>query len=213
MRNNDFNDVVQNRHSVRHFDKSVKIPRSEFKEMFEETVTAPSGCNLQGWHFEVADTPETIAKVKKYMLRFNDPQMDSCAAVVQVFADVYAYKKYRENWTKEYETGNITKEKLDEVLRTFLPSYENGTYYSCAIDSIRSCSLAAMQFMLVARNHGYDTNPIAGYDESKIARTFNLEPKRYLPVMAIVIGKSNETEGTMAKTTRYPAETVYHFAE
>ena len=100
MRNNDFNDVVQNRHSVRHFDKSVKIPRSEFKEMFEETVTAPSGCNLQGWHFEVADTPETIAKVKKYMLRFNDPQMDSCAAVVQVFADVYAYKKYRENWTK-----------------------------------------------------------------------------------------------------------------
>ncbi|MEB3363582.1 hypothetical protein SDC49_08790 [Lactobacillus sp. R2/2] len=67
--------------------------------------------------------------------------------------------------------------------------------------------------MLVARNHGYDTNPIAGYDESKIARTFNLEPKRYLPVMAIVIGKSNETEETMAKTTRYPAESVYHFAE
>ena len=30
-------------------------------------------------------------------------------------------------------------------------------------------SLAAMQFMLAARAHDYDTNPIAGYDAKKAA--------------------------------------------
>ncbi len=47
MRNNDFNDVVRNRHSVRNFDETVKIPHSEFKEMFAETITASSGCYWQ----------------------------------------------------------------------------------------------------------------------------------------------------------------------
>ena len=32
FKNNNFGDVLLNRHSVRHFDKSVKIPRSELRE-------------------------------------------------------------------------------------------------------------------------------------------------------------------------------------
>ena len=82
-----------------------------------------------------------------------------------------------------------------------------------ATDAIVDSSLAAMQFMLVARNHGYDTNPIAGYDVSKVSQTFGLDPKLYVPVMAIAIGKSKETADSLIKTTRYPAESVYHFAE
>ena len=45
--NNNFGDVLLNRHSVRHFDKDVKIPREELREMIKETITAPSACNLQ----------------------------------------------------------------------------------------------------------------------------------------------------------------------
>lgn len=29
----------------------------------------------------------------------------------------------------------------------------------------------------------------------------------------VAIGKSNETEATLARTIRYPVETVYHFTE
>ena len=47
--NNNFGDVLLNRHSVRHFDKTVKIPREELREMIKETITAPSACNLQAW--------------------------------------------------------------------------------------------------------------------------------------------------------------------
>ena len=43
--NNNFGDVLLNRHSVRHFDKTVKIPREELREMIKETITAPSAVN------------------------------------------------------------------------------------------------------------------------------------------------------------------------
>lgn len=51
-------------------------------------------------------------------------------------------------------------------------------------------SLAAMQLMLVARYYGYDTNPIGGFDQDKIAEALGLDPERYVPVMIVAIGKA-----------------------
>lgn len=42
--------------------------------------------------------------------------------------------------------------------------------------------------MLVAREHGYETSPMAGYDASKAAAEFGLDSEQYIPVMAISIG-------------------------
>ncbi len=50
--------------------------------------------------------------------------------------------------------------------------------------------LVSMQLMLVARAHGYDSNPIGGYEKDKIAEAFELDKERYFPVMLISIGKA-----------------------
>jgi len=57
---------------------------------------------------------------------------------------------------------------------------------SILIDS----GLVSMQLMLVARAHGYDTNPIGGYEKDQIAEAFGLEKDRYVPVMLLSIGKA-----------------------
>lgn len=67
-----------------------------------------------------------------------------------------------------------------------------------------------MQFMLTARAHGYDTNPIAGYDAKKAATALGLDPERYVPVMAIAIGKA-DSESTDIKSTRYSVDDVIEF--
>ncbi len=71
--NNNFRDVLLNRHSVRHFDKTVKIPREELREMIKETITAPSACNLQAWQFIVVDTDEGKKKLHEFYMPFNNP--------------------------------------------------------------------------------------------------------------------------------------------
>lgn len=55
-------------------------------------------------------------------------------------------------------------------------------------------SLFAMQLMLVARAHGYDTNPMAGFEQDQIVRAFDLDDERYVAVMVLSIGKAQVEE-------------------
>ncbi|MDB5055823.1 MAG: nitroreductase [Bacilli bacterium] len=52
--------------------------------------------------------------------------------------------------------------------------------------------LVTMQLMLVARAHGYDTNPIGGYDKERIAEAFGMDKGRYAPIMLVSIGKADD---------------------
>lgn len=71
--NNNFADILLNRHSVRHFDSAVKISRGEMAQMIDETRTAPSACNLQPWYFLVIDSEEGKEKLRTFFMRFNTP--------------------------------------------------------------------------------------------------------------------------------------------
>lgn len=213
FKNNDFGDVLLNRASVRNFDPSVKIPREELRQMIQETITAPSGCNLQAWHFVVVDDEAGKDKLRQYFMKFNSPQLESCSAMVQIFGDTLAFKSYRDLWNKAYENGQITAEKRDEVLHTFLPLYEAADKPMLVMDSTVDSSVAAMQLMLIARAHGYDANPIGGYDTKKAAGLFGLDPDRYVPVMAIAIGKQAKDGKDEMKTVRYPVDQVLDFAD
>lgn len=208
--NNDFSSVMLNRHSVRHFDKSCKIDRSVLTEMVKEATTAPSSCNLQAWHFVVVDTDEGKEKLRKIFMPFNHPQLDTCSAMVVLFGDTDAFKKYRDLWQGMYEEKKITKERLETILGTFLPIYEKADRTLLTADAMVDASLAAMQFMLDARARGFATNPIAGYDATKMALAMGLDPVRYVPVMAIAIGKPNESKQELV-STRYDVKDVLEF--
>ncbi|MFC3927177.1 nitroreductase family protein [Streptococcus caprae] len=212
IRNNDFTDVVLNRHSVRYFDTEAKISREELTEMIQQTILAPSACNLQPWKFVIIDTEEGKEKLRSFFLQFNLPQVDTAAAIVFIFGDTNAYKSYRDVWNKAAEEGRISPEKRDEVLRTFLPLYEAASYEGLVTDAKIGGSLAAMQLMLVARAHGYDTNAIQGYNAKVAAEILGLDPVRYVPTMAIAIGKEDVLKNKdTVKTTRYSVDDVTTF--
>lgn len=209
--NNDFHKILTERHSVRRFDKSIKIDREEMKEMLEETITAPSACNLQAWKFVVVDTEEGREKLHQYFMKFNFPQIDDSSAVVLFFGNTLAYKKYSQLWHSMYEEKKVTKEAMDAALNTFMPLYEKAPQQMLVADSMVDTSLAAMQFMLIAREHGYETNAMAGYDAGKAAKTMGLDPKQYVPVMAIAVGKHDPKAEAEITTTRYSLDELVDF--
>ena len=209
--NNDFHKILTERHSVRRFDKSIKIDREEMKEMLEETITAPSACNLQAWIFVVVDTEEGREKLHQYFMKFNFPQIDDSSAVVLFFGNTLAYKKYSQLWHSMYEEKKVTKEAMEAALNTFMPLYEKAPQQMLVADSMVDTSLAAMQFMLIAREHGYETNAMAGYDAGKAAEAMGLDPKQYVPVMAIAIGKHDPKAEAEITTTRYSLDELVDF--
>ena len=68
--------------------------------------------------------------------------------------------------------------------------------------------LAAMQFMLVARSHGYDTNPIGGFEHGQLAEAFRLDKERYVSVLILSVGKALETG---EESVRLDAEEITFF--
>lgn len=203
--NNDFADVMLNRKSVRRFDPEFKIDREEIKEMIAQACSAPSACNLQSWHFVIVDQASGKEKLKDVTMPFNYPQLETASAIVFVLGDTHSHKVYREVWTKYCQEGRISEEKLQEVFSTFLPLYENASREFLEKDATLDGAMVAMQLLLVARGHGYEANAWAGYKAADLVAALDKDSQRYIPIMAISIGKADETPMDSA---RYDTESL-----
>ncbi|MHC5217775.1 nitroreductase family protein [Enterococcus sp. LJL128] len=191
FKNNDFSDLLKNRRSIRAYDPAVKIPKEEMMEMLAEAATAPSSVNMQPWRFVVVESQEGKDKLKP-LIRFNTNQNDTSSAMILIFGDLECYSYGKEIYDTAVDLGKMPAEVRDQQLAAILPYYESFSKEKMndvvKIDS----SLLAMQLMLVARAHGYDTNPIGGFEADQLAAAFDLDSERYVPVMILSIGKAAE---------------------
>ncbi|BCA86467.1 nitroreductase [Enterococcus saigonensis] len=190
--NNDFSDIVLNRKSIRRYDDKVKISREEMLKMLDEANRAPSSVNLQPWRYVVVDTKEGKEKLKPF-IHFNQLQNDTSAAMILIFGDRRNYEYGEEIYGEALNAGLMPKDVHDRQLATIIPYYQNLSLQEMDTIIVRDASLAAMQFMLVARAHGYDTNAIGGFEAVNLATTFDLDEKRYLPVLILSVGKAAES--------------------
>lgn len=204
MINNNFEEILMNRKSVKVFDEQVKIPKAEMDEMIKKATTAPSSVNMQPWRFLVVESDEGKDTLRP-LIRFNTRQNDSSAAMVVIFGDMKSQTNAEEIYGNAVKHYLMPEEVKQEMLEKVIPLYDNAPKEQMndivKIDS----SLAAMQFMLVAKAHGYDTNPIGGFESDQIADAFGIDSERYVPVLIVAIGKAkNPAHGSY----RLPTETV-----
>ncbi|NWK83421.1 nitroreductase family protein [Staphylococcus sp. GSSP0090] len=204
MINNNFEEILMNRKSVKVFDEQVKIPKAEMDEMIKKATTAPSSVNMQPWRFLVVESDEGKETLRP-LIRFNTRQNDTSAAMVVIFGDMKSQTYGEDIYTNAVKQGLMPEEVKNEMLEKVIPLYDNAPKAQMndivKIDS----SLAAMQFMLVAKAHGYDTNPIGGFESDQIADAFGIDSERYVPVLIVAIGKAkNPAHGSY----RLPTETV-----
>lgn len=186
---NDFNEIVYGRRSIKTYDPSVKISREEMTEILKEASTAPSSINMQPWRFLVIDSEEGKQKLAP-LSRFNKDKVLQASAVIAVFGDMNNFDYAEEIYGKAVELGYMPQEVKDYQLNAFKPLYSQISDKDMRDIILLDAGLVSMQLMLVARAHGYDTNPIGGYEKDQIAEAFGLDKERYLPVMLLTIGKA-----------------------
>lgn len=204
QKTNDFNEIVYGRRSIKTYDPSVKISREEMTEIIAEATLAPSSINMQPWRFVVIDSEEG-KKALGDLAKFNKDKVLSSSAVIAVFADMNNFDYAEEIYGKAVELGYMPADIKEYQLNAFKPMYAAMPETVIRETSILDAGLVSMQLMLVARAHGYDTNPIGGYEKDQIANALGLDEKRYIPIMLISIGKA-ASEGF--QTYRLPVETV-----
>jgi nitroreductase len=205
--NNDFSEITFGRKSVRVYDETYKISHEEMLEMIQEATTAPSSVNMQPWRFVVVESDEEKEKLKP-LIRFNTRQNETSSAMVLIFGDMLCYELGEEIYNQAVEEGKMPPEVRDQQLESIIPYYQSFTK-EVMNDVVKvDSSLAAMQFMLIARAHGYETNPIGGFESDQLAEAFGLDEKRYVPVIILSVGKAKETG---YESVRLPAEKITEF--
>ena len=208
MKNNDFKDVVLGRNSIRKYDPEVKISQAEMNELLAEAMHAPSAVNLQPWRMVVVSSEEGKNRLRPF-IGSNTLQNDTSAAMIIIFGDLKCYEYAEEIYDEAVATGKMPQEIRDKQLSFIIPMYQGFSNEKMRETIYIDNSLMAMQLMLVARAHGYDTNAIGGFQREGLAEAFEMDPSRYIPTLIISVGKAAEEGYQSVRLT--PEKVVKHF--
>lgn len=180
--------LIKERRSVRKYDPNFKITKEEILEMLKEATFAPSTSNLQPWEFIVFLDEEARKDLKG--IAYNQQQIETASAVIAVLGD----KEFHENIDAVHDSM-LEAGYIDEASKEILVGNAKKTYPYAPEEARKNLAtfdagLASMQFMLIAKDRGYSTGTMGGFDKVKFAERFNVED-RYAPIVLITIGKEN----------------------
>ncbi|WP_411344892.1 nitroreductase family protein [Paenibacillus sp. WLX1005] len=177
--------VIEDRHSVKVYEKGYVIPQDDMDTILSAANAAPSAWNLQHWKFLVID--DEAKKQELLPIAYNQSQVTESSFTVAVLGDLEANKNAAIVYDALVEAGGMTQEIRDTLVGQINGAYQNPDV--ARNSALSNASLAAMNLMLAARALGYDTCPMGGFNAATFVEHFNV-PERYVPVMLITVGKA-----------------------
>ena len=195
------------RRSIRKYDGTFKISNEELQDIILEANLAPSSMNMQPWRYVIVNSLEGKEELRK-ALYGNISQLETSSAMIVVFNDLKKFDLAESIYNKAVLEGLMSTESREKQLLNISKMLVRMDINQINHVGLIDCGLAAMQLMLVAKERGYDTCPIGGFNHDLIHEATGMDKERYKPVMIISIGKAAE-EGS--KTIRLTFDEVARF--
>lgn len=198
--------LMEERKSVRKYEPGVAIPRETIQHILQQATTAPSSSNLQPWRFLVIDDAEQKKELR--IAGFNQEQIETSSAIIAVIGDIEMYKNAKQINDLNVELGYMPREIADMMISN------SETAYSSFSDAERSniahldSGLISMQIVLLAKDMGYDTVIMGGFDKAAFAKRYEL-PENEVPMILIAIGKAAMPA---RNSSRLPFEQIIRFS-
>lgn len=173
-------DAIRARRSVKNYDPDYVIPESEEKELLSLAMLSPTAFNIQNWRFVVVKDKELRQQIRE--ASWGQAQVTDSSLLVILCADL-------KSWEKRPDRYWVNASK--DVQNFIVPAIDN--YYRDKErvqrdEALRSCGIAAQTLMLAAKEMGYDSNPMDGFDFEKVAELIQL-PDDHVVAMFVAIGK------------------------
>ncbi|WP_252311170.1 nitroreductase family protein [Sinobaca sp. H24] len=193
-------ELMKERQSIRAFDTEADMPEQDLQDIIEAAVQAPSSWNLQHWKFLAVTSDEK--KQELLPIAYNQKQVAESSATIAILGDKEANIHADAVYAEAVDAGKMTEEIKTQLVANIHAAYEREGF--AKDEALINASLASMQLMLAAKEKGYDTVPMGGFDKAAFVEAFNV-PDRYVPVMLISVGKKT---GEARKSKRFPVEDV-----
>jgi nitroreductase len=176
-------EAIKARRSIKHFDPKHKISEVEIKELFEMARLSPTSFNIQNWRFVYVDDKSIQGQLRA--ASWNQAQVEDASGVIIICADLKAAEKDPQRYWKDAD------QNVQEAIVPMIGKFYAGNEALQRDEAIRSCGIAAQTIMLAAKEMGYDTCPMIGFDPKKVSEIINL-PKDHIVTLMITIGKATQ---------------------
>ncbi|MFC4099649.1 nitroreductase family protein [Paenibacillus xanthanilyticus] len=186
-----FEEIVKERRSASKFQPGIAISDEELNAMFGLAKYAPSAFNLQHARYVVV-RDEALKNGPVYEAAGKQHKVRLASAAILVLGDLEAYKDAARINEGLLNLGVISKQEYDRTVESVTSFYEERGPGFMRDEGIRNASLSAMQFMLIAKDKGWDTCPMIGFDPDRMREALGI-PERYVPALLITIGKEDES--------------------
>ncbi|MFC3770598.1 nitroreductase family protein [Paenibacillus sp. GCM10012303] len=203
----DFPALVKSRRSANKFIPGIELPDKELEELFALVKFAPSAFNLQHTSYIVVRDP--ARKERIYEAANKQYKVHTASAVLVVLGDTRAHLNVGPINEGLLHLGVIDQREYDSTVESTISFYEQRGDSFMREEAVRSASLSAMLFMLAAKDKGWDTCPMIGFDPDAVSDILNI-PDTLVPAMMITIGKE-DTSSQRPRGYRKPVGEFVHY--
>ncbi|MHB9102506.1 MAG: nitroreductase family protein [Sulfuricella sp.] len=176
----DVTKAVELRRSVKAYDPNHRMSEAEIGKLMSLALLSPTAFNIQNWRFVLVSDPALRKEIRQ--AAWDQAQVTDASLLVVLTADLKAWQKEPARYWK-----NVPQAVQDFMVPAIRQYYE-GREQVQRDEAMRSCGIAAMSLMLAAKEMGYDSCPMDGFDFDAVGKLINL-PQDHVVAMFVAIGK------------------------
>jgi nitroreductase len=173
--------AIIGRRSIKHYDTAHKLSEQEIAKLMSLAMLSPTAFNIQHWRFVLVTDPVLRQQIRA--VSWNQAQVEEASLLIVLTADLQAWAKQPHRYW-----ANAPQAVQDYLVPAIGHYYENNERAQ-RDEAMRSCGIAAQTIMLAAKEMGYDTCPMDGFDFDAVSKLLNL-PADHTPAMFITVGKA-----------------------
>ena len=172
--------AIETRRSVKAYDANHRMSEAEIEKLIAGAMLSPTAFNIQNWRFVVVRNPELRKQIRA--VAWDQAQVTDASLLVVMCADLKAWEKQPGRYWRNAD------KPIQDFMVPAIDQYYRGKDQVQRDEAMRSCGIAAMNLMLHAKEMGYDSCPMDGFDFDAVGKLINL-PQDHVIAMFVAIGK------------------------
>jgi len=173
-------EAIESRRSYKWYDAEHKMPEETFKELMECAILSPTAFNIQNWRFVRITDSSQREEIRK--AAWDQAQVTDASELIILCFDTKAWQRDPERYWVN------APQEVRDMLVPATDAYYKGKPQVERDEGMRSCGMAAQSIMLMAKQLGYDTCPMDGFDYVEVGKLINLPADHEIAFM-LAIGK------------------------
>ena len=172
--------AIETRRSIKAYDPNHRMSETEIERLLSLALLAPSAFNIQNWRFVLVRDPTLRGEIRQ--VAWDQAQVTDASLLIVLCADLKAW---------EHEPARYWKNAPQPVQDFLVPAigqYYQGREQVQRDEAMRSCGIAGMALMLAAKEMGYDSCPMDGFDFDAVGNLIKLPTDHVISFM-LAVGK------------------------